>query len=60
VEDWKSVPIGSSVGQNETANTHWLHERTNRRQEPEQVEHVNPSMLEGLNQSMQHEHGGGS
>jgi hypothetical protein len=34
LEEWISVPVGSPVGQNETANNHWLHERTNRRQEP--------------------------
>jgi hypothetical protein len=33
VEDWNAVPTGSSVGQNETTNTHWLHEKTKRRQE---------------------------
>jgi hypothetical protein len=33
VEEWSSVPVGLSIGQNETANTHWLHKRTNKRQE---------------------------
>jgi hypothetical protein len=26
VEEWNLVPTGSSIGPNETANNHWLHE----------------------------------